>query len=128
MELNKIHEDKRGAIFSVTGKIMVHEEVSFLQTNMGFARGGCIHRIHAEHLTVIEGHIDYYYRLPNENDIFVERMKAGESITIPPNTPHYMISITDSIIAEWGCQVEEKQEKHEEFRKIVMAHNEDLTK
>jgi len=126
MELNKIHEDNRGSIHALTGDPLVHPEVSFLSTKSGLMRGGCIHRINSEHLCVIEGMIEYYYRLPNDENIKCQIMINGQSITIPPNTPHYMLSVSDSIIAEWGCEIEEKAEKHEEFRKIVLDHN--LTK
>lgn len=128
MNLNKIHEDNRGSIHAITGDPLVHPEVSFLHTKTGLARGGCIHRKNFEHLVVIEGMVEYYYRLPEETEIKCAVLITGQSITIPPNTPHYMISFSDSIIAEWGCEVEEKQEKHEEFRKIVLNHNERLTK
>lgn len=126
MELNKIHEDNRGSIHAITGNPLVHPEVSFLHTKAGLARGGCIHRINTEHLTVIEGMVEYYYRLPDEKKIRCIILSNGEGISIPPNTPHYMISLNDSIIIEWGCDPSEKKEKHEEFRKIVVAHNEKL--
>lgn len=124
MQLQKIHEDIRGIIYSLTGNPLTFEEVSFLYTKKGLARGGCFHAINPEHLTVIQGTIEYYYRLPNTEEIIKVLLNEGQSITIPPKTPHYMISIADSIILEWGCTVEEKQKKHEEFRKIVLDYNE----
>lgn len=124
MEINKIHEDHRGSIHSITGLPLKFEEVSFLETKAGLARGGCIHRKNSEHLCVIQGEIEYVYQLPDDEDPYYLRMSVGDAITIPPNTPHYMISVTDSIIAEWGCEIEEKKEKHLEFRKIVLDHNE----
>ena len=123
MDLNKIHEDQRGVIYSIVGDPITYEEVSFLSTKAGLARGGCIHNENSEHLCVIQGEISYFYRLPGETDMRCVSLTAGQGITVPPCTPHYMVSITDSIIMEWGCKISEKQEKHAELRAIVNAIN-----
>ena len=118
MKLDHIHTDERGSIYSLNGNPLNLDEVSFLTCRAGKSRGGCIHRKNSEYLIVIEGWINYVWGKDN-----CKMMKAGDSITIPPNTPHYMIALTDSIIAEWGCTTEEKKEKYEPFRKIVMEIN-----
>jgi hypothetical protein len=41
------------------------------------------------------------------------------SIKIPKGTPHYFISWGYSLVLEWGATIEEKGEKHLEFRQIV---------
>lgn len=124
MKLDKIHEDHRGSIYSVTEQPLTRPEVSFLSTKAGLMRGGCIHRKNSEHLCVIEGEIKYVYSHNEDGrEPIVANLKAGETITIPPNTPHYMLSITNSVIIEWNCEIEEKQEKHATYRKIVLDHN-----
>jgi len=123
MKLDNIHEDNRGAIMALTGDLKDYPEIAILKTNENYARGGCIHRKHIEHLCVFEGHIKYVYRFPNETEIQEAYLGPGEGISIPANTPHYYISLSDSIVGEWGCDLDEKQEKHEEFRKIVLDYN-----
>lgn len=122
MEINKVHEDNRGSIYSITKSPLTYPEVSFLHTKAGVARGGCWHEYNKEHLTVIEGVIEYVWG-EEENH---KMMKPGDSITIPPKTPHYLISLTDSIVMEWGCTIEEKQTKHPKFRALVNEINENI--
>lgn len=124
MKLEHIHSDNRGCIYSVTEKPLSSPEVSFLSTKKGIARGGCIHYKNYEHLCVIEGTIEYYFRLPNETEISNVILSTGQTISIPPATPHYLISLTDSIVIEWGCDLDEKKEKYEPFRRIVNEINE----
>lgn len=117
MKLNKIHADKRGEIYTITGEILKNPEITMLYTKAGISRGGCIHPQSIETLIVIEGEIEYVW---GEHK---EIMKSGDSITIPNNTPHYLTSITDSVVIEFGPSIEEKQIKHEEFRKKVEELN-----
>lgn len=119
MKLDNIHEDDRGFIKALTGDLKTFPEIAIMKTNAGFARGGCIHHKSKEHLCVIEGTIKYVYG----NDEKHVMLSPGQTITIEPSTPHFFLSITDSIVAEWGPQLEEKQDKHEAFRKIVMEIN-----
>lgn len=115
MQLQKIHEDKRGEIYSLTGSPLNYPEVSFLTCKAGFSRGGCIHSEHSEHLVVIEGVINYYY----DTDLKHITLHTGQAFTIEPNTPHFIVALKDSIIAEWGCNTEEKAGKYAPFRKLV---------
>lgn len=119
MKLNKVFKDKRGEIFTLTGKPLNVPEASIMTCFAGFAKGGCFHSLNSEHLVVIEGVIKYIY----DEDMKHVMLHAGQSITIPPKTPHLLISLTDSIIMEWGCTEEEKKVKHKKFRKIVMDIN-----
>lgn len=130
MKLDKIFADKRGEIYSVTESPLTLPEVSFLTCNAGMARGGCIHRKNFEHLCVIEGTMNYYYGLEND-DISSMRhitLRAGQSFTIPPNTPHFMLALTNCVFIEFGCEIEEKQEKYLPYRKIVDDINNNLDK
>lgn len=119
MKIDDIHADDRGFIKSITGELTSCPEVAIMKTNAGFARGGCIHPKSKEHLVVIEGVIKYVYGEDKKHVM----LSAGQGITIEPNTPHFFLSLTDSIVAEWGPEIAEKQGKHKEFRKQVMEIN-----
>jgi quercetin dioxygenase-like cupin family protein len=118
LKLEKLHEDKRGEIYLIIGDFQEHEEVTLFFTRKNYARGGCIHKIHDEYCTVLEGKIRYFI---GTNDPI--EMKAGDTVKIQKNTPHYFLSLKDSIVMEWGATPAEKKEKHEEFRKKVEMIN-----
>ena len=118
MRLNKLHSDKRGAIYVLTGEEIDFEEITVFFTEQNFARGGCIHKLNDEHCVVLGGKIAFTI---GEKTHLLHR---GETITIPSNTPHYFISTTASLVMEWGTMPEEKKEKHLETRKIVDKINE----
>lgn len=127
MEIKKIHEDDRGSIFSITGpELNGIPELSILKTNAGYCRGGCVHRKSFEHLVVLKGQIDYHYKLPVEMEERIQPLYEGQQITIAPNTTHYIDSINDSIIMEFGPHPDEKKEKDPQFRKIVDEHNKSI--
>ena len=118
LKLSNVHSDSRGSIDVLVGEeLTTIPEITIFHTKAGRARGGCIHPESREHLVVIEGEIIYF------TDLLQKRLVPGESLTIEPNIPHYFLSITDSVVAEWGPQISEKQDKHEEFRAIVLAIN-----
>ena len=118
IELIKIHDDARGEIYLLQGDFVEHEEITVFITRETFARGGCIHKINDEFCVVLEGKIKYFIG-DNEPKIF----QKGQSVTIPSNTPHYFLSLTDSLVLEWGATPQEKKEKHELFRKKVEEIN-----
>lgn len=115
MELKKINNDARGYIETLIGDFTNLEEVTIFRTKANKARGGCLHPESKEMLIVLEGTIQYIYGedsttiLLGPNDYFI----------LPPNSPHFFISLTDSIVMEWGPSKKEKQEKYLPFRKIV---------
>ena len=115
MELTTIHSDNRGSISALVGDLTTVPEVTIFKTKAGYARGGCIHEKSGEALCVIEGMIKYVWG----NDKEEITMTPGRAIVIEPNTPHYYLSVTDSIVMEWGPTLEEKKGKHLEFRAIV---------
>lgn len=117
MNIDTIHSDKRGSIYSIHGKEIAYDEVAVLATKAGYARGGCIHRINDEHVCVISGVVEYHI------DGHYCRLVVGDTIVTPKNTPHYLYSVTDSVVLEWGATPEEKKEKHLETRKIVEKIN-----
>ena len=112
MKLTKIHEDDRGTISLLT-EDMKWDEVTIFHTKAGRARGGCIHNINDEFNSIIEGEI--IYKVGKQT----YHLKTGDSCFIPAGKPHYFMSITDSIVLEWGATPAEKKEKHKEFRLVV---------
>lgn len=113
MKSNLIHSDKRGRILSLVGDNLPFDEVTIFETNAGFARGGCVHNLNDEYCTVISGQVEYV--IGEELHVLTD----GMSITIPKGTPHYFISWGSSIVLEWGPTIEEKKERHQEYRQIV---------
>ena len=118
MKLAKIHKDKRGEIWIL---LKDNKEHTFLITNKGYARGGCIHRKSKEYVVVLEGTVEYHIRGKR-----IKTYSKGESLSINKNTPHYFISKEDSIVLEWGATPEEKKERHKQWRKTVDKINESL--
>ena len=116
MQFNEIHADARGKISLLT-EDMKWDEVTVFKTNAGFARGGCIHEQSDEYTVIIEGEV--IYNIAGHN----LTMRAGDNYTIRKGTPHYFISVTDSIVLEWGAKPEEKKEKHLQSRAIVDNFN-----
>ena len=113
MNLNLIHQDKRGQIFTITGEGLNHPEVTMFLTNDGFARGGCVHNLSTEYCTVVSGKVEYI--VGDKYHVLWD----GDSITIPAGTPHYFTSFGNSVVMEWGATEDEKKVKHQEYRLIV---------
>ena len=121
LKIKRVHKDNRGEIYLLSGDLKEHQEITLLATKQSFARGGCIHRINDEFCVVLEGTIKYFIG-KNQPKIF----QKGQAVKVPHNTPHYLISLTDSLIMEWGATSEEKKEKDKSFREIVGKINEKL--
>ena len=121
MKLKKVHQDKRGEIYTlvVDGP---DKEITFLFTKKDFARGGCVHRFNNEYVTVLRGKVRYTveYAKHKQRNIFRE----GESFVILKESPHWFVSLTDSLVMEWGATLKEKNEKYKPFRDIVDKINE----
>lgn len=129
--MKKIHEDQRGEIYIITGDIQ-HEEITLFVTNKGFARGGCIHRINDEFCVVLEGEIRYHRFGMNIAGIdvgeYVVTLNEGDKIMVTHGIPHHFISMTKSVVMEWGPSGEEKKERDSETRKIVDEINQKMIK
>lgn len=113
LKLKQIHRDKRGRIHVLLDE-KGNEIASLLSTKKHFARGGCIHKKNNEYCVVLNGEILYVKR--NQS---IERGEKGTEIYIKRNTPHYFVSLTDSLVMEFGATPEEKKVKHKATRKIV---------
>jgi len=115
MRLEKIHEDKRGEIFLGMGLLPEDRELTLFTTKKGYARGGCVHKESGENAVVIAGSIRYFVegRAP-------ATLSRGDTIHIPPDTPHYFIALTpETIMMEWGPKPWEKKDRHPVWRSYV---------
>ena len=117
LKLKKLYEDKRGEIYLIKGDLKEHEEITIFTTEKGYARGGCIHNLHQEFCTILEGKVKY--QVGDE----IKEYLAGDTLIIPVSTPHYFLALTDCVVIEWGASPEEKKEKYLPFRQIVDAIN-----
>lgn len=114
LKITQVHQDNRGEIHIITGDLKECQEITLLSTKKGFARGGCVHRLNDEFCVVLEGKIKHFI-----GDNKPRILQKGQSIIVPKNTPHYIVSLTDSLIMEWGVTPEEKGEKDKTFREVV---------
>jgi mannose-6-phosphate isomerase-like protein (cupin superfamily) len=115
MEFKKVHEDRRGKIFTITDDEM--RELTILCTNKDFARGGCLHRKNKEFCLVIKGKIGFQ----KGSDAFI--LTEGDSLLIGKSIPHCFKSLTDSVVLEWGVTLDDKQEKDPDMLKVVNEIN-----
>jgi hypothetical protein len=129
MKLNKIHEDERGEIYTITGEEMNTPEITLLRTNNGFARGGCIHELRDEFCVCVEGLVEHYLEgtdpdqqlpiAPQHKEGFkLTNLHKGKPVLIPHGTPHYFYSKTDSVVLEFGAKIDETT-KHPETRDFI---------
>lgn len=118
VELKKISEDERGAIFLLKDLLDNERELTFLEIKKGFARGGCLHEEN-EYFSVIKGEVILI--LGDQEKI----LNIGQSGKIDSKKPHAFIAKEDSIISEWGIKTEEKEKdnKDHELRKYVNKIN-----
>jgi mannose-6-phosphate isomerase-like protein (cupin superfamily) len=114
----KVHEDNRGTIYSLSGITSDGKEITVLDTRRGFARGGCVHNVSQEYVTVLEGIVKYWI-----GDEHPEILRKGMSTVIPAKTPHMLVAQTDCIVMEWGKTKDELDGKDLEMRKKVEKIN-----
>ena len=117
--LRKIHSDKRGSIHTITDKSLDGKEITIIHTNKDCARGGCINKNSDEHHIVVKGKI--YFGIGGKELVLC---KKGDTIIAQANTPHYCISVDDSIFIEFGRKVDENTAIDESMRKVVDKINE----
>jgi len=117
MKLKELLNDNRGGTYILEDDNLGYPEVAIFYTKQDYARGGCIHRKSDEYLCVISGEIRFF---SGDDNIY---MKSGMILLTPKETPHYFVSLTDSIVMEWGASPEEKKEKYVPFRNMVNKIN-----
>jgi quercetin dioxygenase-like cupin family protein len=118
LKFEKIHMDERGEIYVITGALPEGREITLFTTKKGYARGGCVHRENRERVTMINGGVRYHIEHLSPKEYW-----EGDLFTIPAGVAHYFISLTDSVVIEWGATIEEKKEYNPEWRKIVEKIN-----
>ena len=125
LEIKKIDQNKQGEIYSLEGDSLPFQDLTILITKQGFARGGSVHNLHDENTVIISGDVTYFKkgRAP-------EHLTAGEKkfsgTIIPKEVPHYFISLSDSIVLEWGVSPEEKAGEYKPYREIVNKINKEV--
>lgn len=121
LNFERVHEDERGEIYVITGALPEGREITLFTTKAGYARGGCVHRENWERATVIDGGVKYHIEGMSPKAFW-----GGDLITIPAGEAHYFISLTDSVVIEWGATVEEKKEYDPGWRKEVERINNEV--
>ena len=128
-----VNEDERGEISVLFDPVEEdNKEIAILRTNKGFVRGGCVHNLNDEIVLVVKGKVQYHiitkWKKKNPNTLIdgedhVQILVGGDKILVPKGKPHYYISLTDSIVIEFGATTPEKQKKHPEIREMVERLN-----
>jgi mannose-6-phosphate isomerase-like protein (cupin superfamily) len=113
-KVEKVNEDNRGSIHTISGILDDGKEITILVTRKGYARGGCIHGINDEHVVVLDGSVKYWI-----GDDHPEMLYKGMTTVVPFNSKHMLVSQTDSIVMEWGKTKEEVDKKDVEMKKKV---------
>lgn len=138
LKMKKIHADERGEIYSIPltetmislekspygwGKDValdisdsIKEDIAILTTHKGYARGGHSHPDRDEYFIVVKGIVKYWV------DGISEIYHEGMSDVVPKDSPHFFLSLKESLIIHWGAN-EKKTVKHDGYRKMVEKVN-----
>lgn len=119
LKLERVHQDKRGEIYSLMDKSWL-ANIVLLITEQGCARGGCVHKESDEYVTVLGGRIKFYIE-----GMEPRILKKGDNIIVPCGKPHYFVSLTSSLVIEWGITFLDKGKYNKSFRNIVNKINEE---
>lgn len=122
INLSKITEDERGAIFLVEN-LLENKEFTFMEIKGGFARGGCLHS-NDEFFAVIRGKVRF---ICGDEE---KELSAGDAGKIIASKPHAFIALEDSIVSEWGITTAEKKAdvKDKKLRGLVDSINKENKK
>lgn len=105
-------EDSRGSVWSFR---VEGEEFILSYTKIGKARAGEEHETSQDNLILLG---TTCYLLDKPEDTIVG--KKGEIISIPPNTKHLMIALSDCLIIE-HLELPKSKKSFEPYRKVVEA-------
>jgi len=112
MELEKIHEDKRGSLHRILFK---GKEFLLVFTKKGMLRGGDYHKS-TQHDVVLMGSMEFRYKKGALDQI--KTLSAGEMIHFEPNVPHMFTAKEDTLIIEW-LDGEFEKSYYEPYRKLT---------
>lgn len=113
-----VHKDKRGCLF-----VLEYEkegqpyEMLLLTTDTGFARGGDLHD-DAQYNLVLDGMIIWV--MVKDGNPVGRVCKTNDVIMTPPNTSHFMVSLTPSTVLEWHTAPKgSPRRKDKKYRELV---------
>lgn len=112
MEIEKIHEDKRGSLHRI---LFRGKEFLIVFTKKGMLRGGDYHKS-TQHDVVLIGWMEFRYKKDGQEQI--KTLKAGEMIHFEPGVPHMFTAKEDTLILEW-LDGEFEKSYYEPYRKLV---------
>jgi len=95
MNYEKIHEDKRGEIYTLK---LFNKTYWHMYTHKGHARGGDIHEGKQYNVVVTGKFLVRMIQKEGEKEVII---CAGETIVIHKETPHVFIALEDSYMIEW---------------------------
>ena len=102
-------QDKRGWILCLAPNVVL------LYTKRGYRRGGDYHRS-TQTDVCLTGAVVFYWRSGDGEHSAL--LLPGQSIQFPPNTPHYLEAVTDTLVLEW-LEGEFEKEYDPEYRRRV---------
>jgi hemin uptake protein HemP len=117
-----VSKDDRGSINTITHNGM---EYTLIETKAGNLRGGDYHPT-AQHAVLLNGDASWTLKLRNENGnySFDTRLhRLNTDFVIPPMIPHFMNSISDSLMVVWleGGKFEQRIDHDlREYMKMLM--------
>mgnify|MGYP001572940857 CR=1 FL=1 len=95
-ELTLIHEDKRGAIYSIL--LPTKQELMLFHSNAGFLRGGHSHDV-PEIVMLLSGRLRYHKMVGGQEVVIV--LEPGEISFNAPGEPHMGFFEEESWLIEW---------------------------
>jgi len=112
MEIEKIHEDKRGSLHRI---LFEGKEFLLVFTKKGMLRGGDYHKS-TQHDVVLSGSMEFRYKKGTLEQI--KTLGVGEMIHFEPNVPHVFTAKEDTLIIEW-LEGEFEKSYYEPYRRLV---------
>lgn len=85
----EIHEDKRGIIADVFFNCGI-DHVAFIESAADAERGHHYHKESTQHILILEGELEYWYRGVDETVAQSVIAKFGDVITTPPFEVHHL--------------------------------------
>ena len=85
----EIHEDARGVIADIFFKSGI-DHVAFIGSQADAERGHHYHKETTQHILIIEGSLEYWYRGVNETQAKCVKAEFGDIITTPPFEIHHL--------------------------------------
>ena len=117
MQLEKVHEDSRGALYRVL--LPTNQELMLLYSRAGSLRGGHSHTVD-EIVILLTGQLEYHTLINGEDVVSI--VEAGHITFHEAGEVHMGRFLKDSYLLEWkiGTTIGEWQNvEYEPYRKLV---------